>query len=137
VVADSQIVGVVKSFHDFALRREEPEVFFAFFAGKAKEGAFYVRSRAASMPAMTAMRSIRSEMRRLDPALTVLSLRTVDDQLDRMLTNERLLATLAGAFAAGGVKGRACHARSQPLESPGFGGTRRHSSGVELLSCKQ
>jgi predicted permease len=97
VVADSQIVGVVKTFHDFALRKEEPEVFFAFFAGKAKEGAFYVRSRTASA---VAMRAIRTELRRIDPALTVLSLRTLDDQLDRMLTNERLLATLAGAFAA-------------------------------------
>jgi predicted permease len=96
-VADIEIVGVVRSFHDFALRRREPEVFFGFWQGGAKEGAFYVRSRATSTGAM---RAIRDELRRIDPALTVLSLRTVDDQLDRMLTNERLLATLAGAFAA-------------------------------------
>jgi len=37
---------------------------------------------------------------RIDPALAVLSLRTVDDQLDRVLVNERMLAALAGAFAA-------------------------------------
>ena len=98
VVADDAIVGVVQNFHDFALRREEPEVFFAFFHGRATQGTFYVRSRAAST---AAIESIRSEVRRLDPALTVLSLRpTVDDQLDRMLINERLLATLAGGFAA-------------------------------------
>ena len=97
VVADNQIVGVVKTFHDFVLRQEEPEVFFAYFAGKGQEGAFYVRSRAASK---TAMRAIRTELRRIDPALTVVSLRTLDDQLDRLLTNERLLATLAAAFAA-------------------------------------
>jgi len=97
VVADREIVGVVQTFHDFALRRREPEVFFAFFKGGAQGGTFYVRSRAASK---TAMQAIRAELQRIDPALAVLSLRTVDDQLDRMLTNERLLATLAGAFAA-------------------------------------
>jgi putative ABC transport system permease protein len=37
---------------------------------------------------------------RPSPPLAVLSLRTLDDQLDRMLTNERMLAVLAGAFAA-------------------------------------
>jgi predicted permease len=96
-VADVEIVGVVKTFHDFALRRQEPEVFFGFWQGGAKEGTFYVRSRAASQAAMTA---IRAALKRIDPALTVLSLRTLDDQLDRMLASERLLATLAGAFAA-------------------------------------
>ena len=38
-------------------------------------------------------------MRQFDPALPV-RLRTLDDQLDRALVNERLLATLASAFAA-------------------------------------
>jgi hypothetical protein len=109
VVADSQIVGVVKSFHDFALRREEPEVFFAFFAGKAKEGAFYVRSRAASTPAMTAMQSIRSELRRLDPALTVLSLRTVDVESRLFCVHPTDAVTL---FGAAGVLAFVCLAVS-------------------------
>jgi ABC-type antimicrobial peptide transport system permease subunit len=39
-------------------------------------------------------------VRQVDPALVVGDLRTLDDQLDRALVNERLLATLASAFAA-------------------------------------
>ncbi len=39
-------------------------------------------------------------VRQLDSNLPVLGLRTVDDQLDQSLLNERMLATLAGAFAA-------------------------------------
>ena len=54
---------------------------------------FYVRSRSSSDDGG---RSIRATVRQIDPALTVLALRTIDDQLDRMLTNERMLATLAG-----------------------------------------
>jgi ABC-type antimicrobial peptide transport system permease subunit len=37
---------------------------------------------------------------RIDPALTLRSLGTIDDQLDRMLASERMLAALSGGFAA-------------------------------------
>jgi len=60
------------------------------------DGVFYARMRAGSAGAA---RSIRDAVARVDPSLAVLSLRTVEDQLDRMLANERMLATLAGAFA--------------------------------------
>jgi ABC-type antimicrobial peptide transport system permease subunit len=43
---------------------------------------------------------IRAAVRAVDSKVSVLELRSVDDQLDQMLANERLLATLAGAFAA-------------------------------------
>ena len=46
------------------------------------------------------MSSIRDAIAASDPRLTVLSLRTVDDQLDRLLASERMLATLANIFAA-------------------------------------
>lgn len=45
------------------------------------------------------MQSIRTTVRDIDPALTVFSLRTLDNQLDRLLGNERLLASTATAFA--------------------------------------
>ncbi len=96
-VAGTEIVGVVQSFHDFGLRKPEAEVFFPLWEGGVAGGTFYVRSRGSSQ---AAARSIRAAVGRIDPALAVLSLRTIDDQLDRMLTNERMLAALAGAFAA-------------------------------------
>jgi predicted permease len=96
-MAGTEIVGVVQSFHDFGLRKPETEVFFPLWEGGVGAGAFYVRS---SRSSQAAARSIRAAVGRIDPALAVLSLRTLDDQLDRMLTNERMLAVLAGAFAA-------------------------------------
>ena len=39
-------------------------------------------------------------VRAVDPALPIARLRTLDDQLDRLLWNERLLAMLAAAFGA-------------------------------------
>ena len=39
-------------------------------------------------------------MRDIDPTLPVLSLRTLENQLDQTLLNEGLMATLASAFAA-------------------------------------
>lgn len=91
-----EIVGVVSDFHSHALRKPEAQIFFALWERSVTDGVFYARMRAGSGGAA---RSIRDAVARVDPGLAVLSLRTVDDQLDRMLANERMLATLAGAFA--------------------------------------
>jgi hypothetical protein len=90
--ADMEIVGVVKTFHYRGLRSAEEQAFFPAFAG----GAYYVRTRTHSRAAFG---SIRAAVRKVDPALTVEGLRTIDDQLDRVLLTERMLATLASAFA--------------------------------------
>jgi predicted permease len=95
-VPDTEIVGVVRDFHDNHLRETEPEVFFPLWAGRASEATYYVRTRSATEVVFPL---IRAAVRRIDPALAVLSLRTLDDQQDRMLANERMLATLAGGFA--------------------------------------
>ena len=47
-----------------------------------------------------AAQSIRSIVQRADPALPITYLRTVDEQVDRSLTTERMLATLSGGFGA-------------------------------------
>jgi predicted permease len=96
---DIEIVGVVKTFSYRArgLREPEEQAFFPYFEGAFGGGGFYVRTRAASAAALPA---IRAAVRSVDPALPVDALRTLDDELDRALTNERLLATLATAFAA-------------------------------------
>jgi len=95
--ADIEVVGVVKTFAYRNARETEDQVFYPFFEGGIRGGTFYVRTRVGSAPAFNA---VRAAVARIDPTLPVADLRTVDDQLDRSLTNERLLADLAAAFAA-------------------------------------
>ena len=94
---DTEIVGVVRSFHDVGLRDPEPEVFFPLWGGRAGAGTFYLRTR--GTPA-SSLNAVRETVRRIDPGLTVLHLHPVDAQIDRLLTSERMLAALSGAFAA-------------------------------------
>jgi predicted permease len=95
-VAGAEIVGVVTTFQDRGLREREPQVFFPLWELPSGAGVFYLRTRTASQAAAA---SIRAAVRGIDPALTITSMRTIDDQLDRMLTTERMLAALAEAFA--------------------------------------
>lgn len=91
-----EIVGVVSDFQDFSLRDSEAQVYFSLWERRVGDATFYVR---ASTSSEAAMRSVRSAIAQTEPRLTLLSLRTIDDQLDRMLATERMLATLATAFA--------------------------------------
>jgi ABC-type antimicrobial peptide transport system permease subunit len=75
----------------------DDQAFFPYFAGPVGGGGFYLRARTGSASAFA---GVRAAVRQVDPGLTVADLRTLDDQLDRSLANERLLATLATAFAA-------------------------------------
>ena len=95
--ANIEIVGVVKTFSYRGLRDTEDQAFFPLFERGVNGGGFWVRTRTRSQAAFS---SIRAAVRQVDPTLPVTGLRTVDDQLDRTLVNERLLATLASSFAA-------------------------------------
>ena len=95
-VADKEIVGVVSTFHSHQLRTAEPQIYFPLWERSAESASFYVRSRASSDAAAG---SLRSAVASVDPHLTVLNLRTLDDHLDRVLRNERMLANLALGFA--------------------------------------
>ena len=93
---DVEIVGVVKTFSYRGIRETDDQAYFPFFALPVGGGGFYVRTRTSSVAAFS---SIRAVVHQVDPALPVDRLRTLDDQLDRALANERLLAMLATAFA--------------------------------------
>jgi ABC-type lipoprotein release transport system permease subunit len=95
-VAGIEVIGVVATFQDRGLREPEPQVFFPLWELPSGGGVFYLRTRSSSEAAAVA---IRAAVRGVDPALTITSLRTIDNQLDRMLTTERMLAALAQAFA--------------------------------------
>jgi predicted permease len=92
-----EIVGVVSTFSYRGLRQTDDQAFFPYFEGAFGGGAFWVRTR---VPAPVAFSSIRTAVHKIDPALPIVRLRTVDDQISQTLVNERLLATLASAFAA-------------------------------------
>jgi predicted permease len=93
---DIEIVGVVKTFTYRGLREEDDQAFFPIFEDAIRGAGFFVRTRVSSQAAYSAIREV---VRRADPRLPVLNLRTIEDQLDKRLVNERLLTTLAGAFA--------------------------------------
>lgn len=95
-LADAVIVGVVGTFSYRGLREVDEQAFFPFLESGRTSGGYYVRTKVDSASAMA---SLRAAVRSIDPALPLKGLETIDDQLDRALTNERLLATLATAFA--------------------------------------
>jgi len=96
VRTDIEIVGVVKTFSYRGLRETDHQAFFPMFETEVRGGAIWLRTRTQSQSAFS---SIRTAIRQVDSALPILQMRTVDDQLDRVLVNERLLAMLASAFA--------------------------------------
>jgi predicted permease len=89
---DSEIIGVVTDFSYRGLREESEQLFTSFSGGF---GTFYVKVR--GTPAQ-ALQSVRSIVHDADPALPLLSFRTVNEQINRSLNTERLLATLSAAF---------------------------------------
>ena len=93
---DVTIVGVVSTFSYRGIRQTDDQVFFPMFESSMGGGGFWIRTRVA---AQSAFSSIRAVVRSVDPTLPIARMTTVDDQLDRLLANERLLAMLASAFA--------------------------------------
>ena len=87
---------MVKTFSYRGIRQDDDQLFAPLFESNIGGGSYYVRTRT---PSASAFAGIRSTAQRVDPAVPLVDLRTVDDQLDRSLSNERLLAILATAFA--------------------------------------
>ena len=111
---DIEIVGVVRDFSYRNLREQSEQAFFPF-GGDWPAGMFYVRVR--GTPA-AALASIRTAVGRVDPILPLLSVRTLDEAVDRSLTTERMLATLSGGFGAC----RAAPVGGRPLRRDGVQG---------------
>lgn len=92
---DSEVIGVVKDFSYRGLREESEQAYFAIFEGNGAAGNFYVRVRGTPEGAF---QSIRTVIRHADPALPITYFRTVDEQVNRSLNTERMLATLSSGF---------------------------------------
>lgn len=93
-----EVVGVVKDARHRSLRRPpEPTVYEALFQ-EDRPSAVTLHVRALGSPSLLAPR-LRDELRRLDPTLPVHTVRTIAQQIDASLRQDRMMATLSGWFA--------------------------------------
>ncbi len=90
-----EIVGVVADFSYRGLREESEQAYFPIFEGERSGGTFYVKVRGTSE---AAFQSIRTIVHNADPALPITYFRTLEEQVNRSLNTERMLAALSGSF---------------------------------------
>jgi predicted permease len=92
-----EIIGVVGDFSRRSLRDQQVEtIFLHYFDQQSGDGTFFVKTRGSPEQAFAA---IRRAIARVDPQLPS-TLTVFDDQIERSLRNERMLASLSGAFGA-------------------------------------
>lgn len=98
--ARMEIVGVVEDYAEQRLRDPMPQVYFPFWAQVRDGGSFYLKART---PLDVLAPEVRARIGEIDPRLTITDLRTLDEQIDRLLVFERMLASLGAAFAIFGT----------------------------------
>ncbi len=92
---DIEIVGVVANFNYSGLRDESEQAYFPIFAGRPTAGHFYVRVRGTPE---AAFQSIKGALHAADPSLPITYFSTVEEQVNRSLNTERMLAAVSGGF---------------------------------------
>ena len=94
---DTEIVGVVRDAHHGGIREDVRAAWFRPIAQRPDTGDlnFYLRYRGAETPILS---SVRSALHGVDPGLSPTGVRTMEEQVDQDLINERLIAVLATAF---------------------------------------
>ena len=90
-----EIVGVVSDFSYRGLREESEQAYFPMFEGETASGTFYIRVRGTPE---SSFQSLRAIVRSADPTLTIADFRTLDEQVDRSLNTEHMLAMLSSSF---------------------------------------
>jgi predicted permease len=95
VRSDIEVIGVVSNISYRYVRDEWENAYFPIVRGERSGGNFYVRVRGTSE---AAFQSIRTTIRNADPTLPINYFRTLDEQVNRSLNTERMLATLSGSF---------------------------------------
>jgi predicted permease len=91
-----EIVGVVQNFSYRNMREETEQAFVPLFEGSSRGGGwFYLKVRGRPEQSVA---SVRAAIATIDPTLPLLDLRSFSEQIDRTLTNERMLATLSAGF---------------------------------------
>src|SRR5947208_13237320 len=91
---DTEIIGVVQNISYRNVREQWEQAYFPI--GTELSGSnFYVRFRGTPE---SAFRSIRAILHKADPALPITYFRTLDEQIDRSLNTEHMLAALSSSF---------------------------------------
>ena len=90
-----EVVGVVADFSYRGLREESEQAYFPIFEGERSGGTFYVKVRGTPE---VAFQSIRTIVHNADPALPITYFRTLEEQVNRSLNTERMLAALSASF---------------------------------------
>ena len=96
---DVEIVGLVRDARYSGVRDEVPPLFFTPYRQDTTTGVLTFYARTALDPAGL-LRAVPGIVRRVDAALPVESLRTLPEQARENTFVERMIGTLAGAFAA-------------------------------------
>ncbi len=92
---DIEVVGVVSNFSYRGIREESEQAYFPILEENASSASFYLKVRGTPDTAFT---SIRKVIQNADSTLPISNFRTVDEQVNRSLNTERMLATLSGSF---------------------------------------
>ncbi len=95
--ADTEIIGVFGDARYHDVRSQVPRQTFVNIDSR-PFGAINVFTRIAGDPRQVLPR-VRAEIQRIDANLVVFDMRMMDEQLDRLLANERLLSFLSSGFA--------------------------------------
>src|ERR1041384_245337 len=91
-----EVVGVVKDVHYFGLRElTEPRVYVAIWREQANSRALVLRTSARAFGIEDAL---RREVTAIDPAVPVMNTRTIEQQIDNNIMEDRLMTTLSGFF---------------------------------------
>ena len=91
---------MVKGFSRRTMRDDADNIeqaFVPYWDGQAGGGAFYVSLHGAPQAAIA---SIRAAVAEVDPSLPLVDMITLDEQIHRSLSTERMLATLSSGFGA-------------------------------------
>jgi predicted permease len=94
-----EVVGVVKDLKFKNLREPAPpQVYFPYWQDeKFRFMTFYLRTR---LEPRQVMQTVREQVRRLDPNVPMVDMRTIDEQIGLSLKTERLVASLSAVFGA-------------------------------------
>ena len=92
-----EIIGVVSDTKYEGFREETPRIVYRgyFQEGWASDMAGYIRT---SLPPEQMFNVVRSIVQDLDPKMPIYDMRTLEQQLDQSLANERLVAMLSSLF---------------------------------------
>jgi putative ABC transport system permease protein len=91
------IVGVSRDAKHMTLRQEAPPTLFVPLRQTKAVDQLYLYLRTNTLPEQT-FAVVRQAMKQIDPGLAVDAMRTMDDQIETTLTNERMIELLAISF---------------------------------------